>query len=120
MTPLHGGPLLGGATVILLRSQVTGRDDRGNDVRTTTEIPVGGCAWVPTSTTENVQGADQVTADAEVYMPAGTQVSPEDQVVYQGITYDVMGAPEAWSSPFTGIAGPVKVQLKVVTGAAGR
>ena len=50
-------------------------------------------------------------------MPAGTVVTPEDQIVYEGVTYEVMGAPEAWTSPFTMLRGPVQVHLRVVTGA---
>jgi hypothetical protein len=118
--PPQGGPLLGGVTVTLIRSQVTGRDQYGNDIRTTTQTEVGGAAFVPGSTSENIQGTDQVTADAECYLPAGTQVTPEDQLAYQDVTYQVTGAPESWASPFTGMAGPVKVNLKLVTGAAGR
>jgi hypothetical protein len=116
--PLAAGPLSGGGTTVtLLRSVVTGRDQYGNDVRTTTQTQVGGAAFVPASTSENIQGTDQVTADAECYLPAGTQVGPEDQLICQGVTYQVTGAPELWSSPFTGLAAPVKVNLKVVTGA---
>lgn len=114
------GPLRGGVTVTLIHSEVTGRDSRGNDVRTTTETQVSGCAFIPGGTSENTEGTIQVTADAEVYMPSGTQVTPEDQVRYQGVTYNVDGAPGTWTSPFTAIQGPVLVRLKVVTGASGR
>lgn len=112
------GPLLGGVTVTLLSSSVTTRDEYGNDVRNATSSEVSGCAFVPTSTAEDIQGTTQVTADAELYMPAGTVVTPEDQIRYQGVTYRVMGAPQAWTSPFTALRGPVAVKLKVVTGAA--
>ena len=118
--PPQGGPLLGGVTVTLLSSAVSGRDEYGADVRQLTSAEVGGCAFVPGSTAENIQGTIQVTADAECYLPAGTVVTPEDRIVYRGVTYHVMGAPETWTSPFTGLPGPVKVNLKVVTGAAGR
>ena len=116
------GPLNGGVTVTLRSSYVSGQDQYGNDVRQTTVSEVGGCAFVPGSgaaigTTENLQGTDQVTAAAELFMPAGTVVTPEDQVVYEGVTYEVMGAPEAWTSPFTMLRGPVQVHLRVVTGA---
>jgi hypothetical protein len=110
-------PLLGGVTVTLLSSSVTTRDEFGNDVRNVTSSEVGGCAFAPGGTTENIQGTDQVAADAELYMPSGTVVTPEDQVRYQGVTYQVMGAPASWTSPFTALRGPVMVRLKVVTGA---
>lgn len=117
MTPLQAGPLLGGVVVTLISSAVTGRDAYGNDIRTTTTREVSGCAFVPGSTAEDIQGTVQVTADAQCYMPSGTVVTPEDQIAYQGVTYRVMGAPSTWTSPFTALAGPVRVDLKVVTGA---
>ena len=118
--PPQPGPLLGGVTVMLRSSSVTGVDAFGNDVRAVTSTEVGGCAFVPGGTAENIQGTIQVTADAELYMPSGTAVTPEDQIVYRGVTYRVMGAPSTWTSPFTALRGPVMVRLKVVTGAAGR
>ena len=114
-----GGPMLSGVTVTLLHSGITGRDAYGNDERTTTETEVGGCAFVPGGTAENIEGTIQVTADAECYLPAGTVVTPEDKITYQGVTYNVDGAPGTWTSPFTGIAGPVLVRLRVITGASG-
>lgn len=118
--PLGGGPLQGGVVVTLIHSEVTGRDGWGNDQRTTTTTEVSGCAFIPGGTSENIEGTIQVTADAEVYMPAGTVVSPEDQILYQGVTYNVDGEPGTWTSPFTAVKGPVLVRLKVVTGASGR
>ena len=119
--PYRAGPLLGGVTVTLVHSAVTGRDSNyGNDVRTTTVQEIDGAAFIPGGTSENTEGSIQVTADAEVYLPAGTQVSPEDQIIYQGVTYNVDGAPGTWTSPFTAMRGPVLVRLRVVTGASGR
>jgi hypothetical protein len=114
------GPILGGFTVTLISSQVTGRDGYGNDVRTAVRRDIPGCAVAPGSTSENLDNTVQVTEDLEVYMPAGTVVTPEDSVEYQGITYRVMGQPESWQSPFTGTAGPVRLRLRLVTGASGR
>lgn len=115
--PPQSGPLLGGVTVTLRSSYVSGQDVYGNDVRQVTVTEVGGSAFVPGGTAENIQGTIQVEADAELYMPSGTVVTPEDQIVYQGVTYRVMGAPATWTSPFTALRGPVMVRLKVVTGA---
>lgn len=123
--PPHGGPILGGVTVTLRSSYVSGQDVYGNDVRQRTSTEVGGCAFVPGSgsaigTTEDIQGTEQVTQAAELYMPAGTVITPEDQVVVEGVTYEVMGAPSAWTSPFTMLRGPVQVHLRAVTGAGRR
>lgn len=123
--PPRGGPLNGGVTVTLRSSYVSGRDEYGNDVKQTTVTEVSGCAFAPGSgsaigTTEDTQGTDQVTAAAELFMPAGTPVTSQDQVVYEGVTYEVMGAPSSWTSPFTALRGPVMVRLRVVTGASGR
>ena len=102
------GPLLGGVTVTLLSSTVTTRDEFGNDVRNVTSTEIRGCALAPGGTSEDIQGTEQVTADAELFMPAGTAVTPEDRIVCQGVTYEVTGAAEAWTSPFTSFRGPVR------------
>ena len=111
------GPLNGGVTVTLRSSYVSGRNEYGADVRQLTDSQVGGCAFAPGGSAEDIQGTEQVTADAELYMPSGTVVTPEDQIIYQGVTYQVTGAPSSWTSPFTALRGPVMVRLKVVTGA---
>ena len=109
--------MIHGVTVTLLNAAVTGQDDLGNDIYGFTASTVTGCAYVPGSTSEATQGTEQVIFDADIYMPAGTVVNALDQVLCNGVLYEVQGTPGAWNSPWSGIAGPVKCPLRIVTGA---
>ena len=118
------GPLIGGVTVTLRSSYVSGRDEYGNDVRQLTDSEVGGCAFAPGATTEDIQGTEQVTADAELYMPSGTVVTPEDQIVYAGVTYQVTGCPVVVDQPVHGTPrpgdGPAEGRHRRLGGARGQ
>jgi len=104
---------------VTLRSAVTGLPDAyGDDTRTFTASQAGPCAWVPGATSEATEGTEQVISDGELYMPPGTVVAPLDQVVILGTLYEVTGRPSAWFSPFTALASPVLVRVRLVTGAA--
>jgi hypothetical protein len=75
------------------------------------EIP--GAVFVPGAAAEDIRPTEQDTiADAECYFPAGTPVSLGDQVSYSGVTYRVSGMPQTWTSPWTGLQGPIRVQLR--------
>lgn len=96
----------------------SGQRDRGNTILAYRESSAGPCAFVPGSEAEATQGAYQVTALAEIYIPAGTPVTPQDRVIMpDGQRWQVIGQPDAWKSPFSGLASPVRVRLRRVTGA---
>ena len=108
-----------GEPVILLRASVTGQDSYGNDVTTLTPENRS-AAWVPGSEAEITTGTEAVTADAECYLlPPGTAPGPLDQLtrVATGETFQVVGESSSWTSPFTGVASPVLVRLRRITGA---
>lgn len=108
-----------GEYVTWRRGAKTGVSARGNDVIGFTPVSVGPCAFVPGAEAEAAVGTEQVTADAVLYAPAGTPVSPLDQVERDnGEIYQVTGELSAWSSPWTGIKSPISVRLRRVTGAA--
>lgn len=108
-----------GLTVTQLRAAVTGQDGLGNDIYAWTAAPVQAYAFVPGQTTEAVQGTEQVSAAAELYLPPGTDVAPTDQFeLPDGTTWNVLGQPSPYNSPFTGIGGTVMVRLQRVTGAS--
>lgn len=108
-----------GLAVTQLVASVTGQDSRGNDISTWAPLQVQALAFVPGQTAENIQATDQVTADAELYLPSGVTVAPEDRFQFgNGEVYEVNGHSSAWSSPFTGVDGAVMVRLRRVTGAA--
>jgi hypothetical protein len=92
-------------------------DARGNDVVTFTNSTVGPCAFVPGAETEAAIGTEQVTADALIYLPYGTPVSPLDRVQRaNGEIYEITGESDSWSSPLTGTTGLTKALLRRVTG----
>jgi hypothetical protein len=97
----------------------SGEKDRGNVVLAYRNSTVGPCAFVPGSEAEATQGAYQVTALADIYIPAGTPVTPQDRVIMpDGQRWQVVGQPNSWKSPFTGFQAPVQVRLRRVTGAS--
>lgn len=77
---------------------------------TATTRVVAGCLFAPGATAEMLTGAQQVEADGTVYLPAGTEVGPADQLRVRGELFDVRGAPRRW-----GAAG-VEVVVTRVTG----
>jgi len=105
-----------GQTVTLLRATPGGTDRYNDTVMTYTPEDIPGCAWVPGQTAEATQGAEEVTADAECYLPAGTVVSPLDRITRNNVTYEVLGAESDWVSPFSQLRAPVRVRLRSVQG----
>jgi hypothetical protein len=108
--------LAAGITVTLLTRAVTGRDADGNDVYGSTALAVAGCAFDPGGSVELVQGQDLVTTQPKVYLPAGTVVGALSAVIVAGVTYEVEGSPNSYTSPFTGWSPGIEVKLKAVTG----
>lgn len=105
-----------GVTVTLTTVTVNGRDGYGNDATITSTRDVTGCAFVPQQTSESTQGAEEVIANAKLYLPAGTVVGHLDRIEYNGVTYQVQGNSSAWVSPFTASQSPVMVDLREVSG----
>jgi hypothetical protein len=53
-------------------------------------------------TTEEVAGRDQVVADYQFMLPAGTDVQPYDRLVHDGRTFEVVGLPAPAIKPGVG------------------
>ncbi len=105
--------------VTQLAASVTGQDSRGNDIYAWSAVPQLAYAFAPGQTAENIQGTEQVTANAELYLPPDSVVTPEDRfVLADGTTWEVTGLPSPYGSPFTGIGGTVVARLRRVTGAS--
>lgn len=98
----------------------TGRDERGNDTYTPTNMTVSGCGFAPATSVENDQGQTQVLTPVTLYMPTGTDVTAIDKVTVPGYgLFEVIGTPQVWPAhPMTGYVFPhsVVVQLRQVTG----
>lgn len=105
-----------GRRVTLLRRAVTGQDSDGNDVYTTSQIVVDGCAVWPGGSSEQNQGRDTVTIDVTVLLPAGTAVVATDQVRIDEKTYEINGEPAEWKSALSSLDAGVQVELLRVTG----
>ena len=66
---------------------------------------------------EPVQDArNAVTSGFTLYFPPDTAVDASSRVVVRGGTYDVLGDPAAWRSPFTGWRPGLVVQVGRVEG----
>jgi hypothetical protein len=104
------------ATTVTKRVK-SGTDSLGNDVWTTTSVPLLAQAFDPGVSLEQVQGQDVITTQPTVYYPPGSDVAAIDAVTIFGRTYEVDGEPIVnLQSPFTGWQPGVIVRLKRVTG----
>lgn len=103
-------------TIILLSRAVTGQDAYGNDVTTTTEIPIHRCLVHPRMSAEgSVEARQQVTTGLWVHAPAGVTIRPGDGVRRGGLDYEVDGDVGAWRTSSGSIARQ-QFALKRVTG----
>lgn len=72
------------------------RRSGGDDFDTTptfTPVATVDCFVGRKDTTETVAGRDQVVADYQFMVPAGTDVRPYDRLVHSGRTFEVVGLP---------------------------
>lgn len=77
-----------------------------------TEVDVPGVAVEPRPSSEPVENArNSVTSGFTLYLPAGTAITAQNRVIVRGGTYDVLGDPADWRSPFTGWAPGLVVQV---------
>lgn len=105
-----------GETVTILHPGSSAEDDYGDTTTATwTAEDVAGCAVAPGASEENNRRQATVSVDFTVYMPAGTTVEPEARMMVRGDTdddtYEVVGEPADWRSPFTGWRPGVVVEL---------
>lgn len=103
-------------TITLLRRVLSGRDEFGNDTYTDARAQVSGCVVQPAGSSEQIDFTELVSSDITVFIPYGTDVSPLDALLINGVTYEVRGVPQQWRSPFSGNTSPIQVQASVVTG----
>lgn len=107
----HGEP------VDVLDRVVTGQDDFGKDVYTTTETTIPNCAFAPQGSLERVQGQNLITTTPTVYLPDGATVpSATARVRVRGRLYDIDGEPQVFVNPFSGSTPGAVLRLKAVTG----
>ena len=84
---------------------------------TPTELEVAGVGVEPRPSGEPTQEARNATTSGfTLYLPAGTEIGPQNRVVVRGGTYEVLGEPAEWVNPFTGWAPGIVVQVERVEG----
>ena len=92
------------------------KDQRGTKVRdwagNVASTEVQGCEFQPVSSdTAWTDPTQAVTADARLWLPAGTDIEPDDRVEHGNDVYAVQGAPKVWRSP-TGAVDHIEVDLR--------
>jgi hypothetical protein len=103
-----------GETVTRTRRTDSGtKDAYGNTVWTTATADIPGCGFDPGMSQELMTGdRDVTTTYPALYMPADTDVKPNDQITVRGKAYEVDGYANNYVSPFTGWRAGVVVKLK--------
>jgi len=106
-----------GETVVIVTS-ATDADPYSGDAGTTgSEVEVPGCGVEPRPSAEPTQDArNAVTSGFTLYLPAGTEIGPQNAVRVRGGTFSVLGEPAVWRSPFTGWEPGVVVQCERTEG----
>lgn len=90
-------------------------DSRGTKVLDwvhATSSTLNGCSVQPNTTSRDFDGRTvQVTEDWTLYAPPGSDVKAGDRIEWNGLTFEIDGAPMAWKSP-TGRVSHIWARLK--------
>lgn len=98
--------------MVTLRSTVTTTDSDGNSTTVPTEIEWGPCAVAPRSSVERVDPrSPAVLTGKTVYGPV-VDMDADDQLVINGVVYDIDGEPGEWINPMTGWVAGLEVAIK--------
>lgn len=87
--------MLGSQTVTVRNFTTSGRDRLNQPVKVAVDTAVTGCAMQPMSTAETVGLTDVETELWKCYLPpvtAARSVTTNSEIVYNGMTYQVLGA----------------------------
>jgi hypothetical protein len=103
-----------GTTLTVVRA--AGVDSFGDPSGDASEHDLDDCAVWPGQTSELVGGQDTVTADYTALVPPGSDVVATDQVRYAGGMYTIVGQPQVYESPFSGLNPGIVINLQKVTG----
>lgn len=105
--------------IVTLLTPTSGTDRYGDTAANWTApeaTAVPGCAVAPRASTETTADGDRVIIGLTVYLPPGTAVTSKQRVVVRGETYEVVGEPGEWRSPYTGWAPGTEIALQRVEG----
>lgn len=105
-----------GRSVRFVHRQLTGVDSFGNDVYGSLAVDVQGCAVSPGSSSEDWQGTATITSEVTVHAPVKTMVNlPLDQMIIDGKTFNIVGEPNSWASPWTATTGYMEIHGREIT-----
>lgn len=110
-----------GETVTRLRAAAVedpySGEDTAPDWDNAAELDIEGCAFSPGNSLEPLEvGRSAVLTRPQVYAPPGADVLSGDRLVVRGDTYEVVGRPQDWRSPFTGWQPGLVIELELVEG----
>lgn len=75
------------------------------------QVTISGCSVQPSSTSRDFDGrTTQVTDRWDLYAPPGSDLRAGDRIVWNGIAFEIDGAPMPWKSP-TGSVSHVLAHL---------
>src|SRR5690606_24802940 len=86
-------------------NRTTGVDRDGNPVYEWPGpgVDAAGCGVAPRTSEELAEvNRNRVITGLTVYLAPGTQNAPHDRLVVRGATYEVVGEPGDWRSPYSG------------------
>jgi hypothetical protein len=104
-----------GATITVTVVRPAATDGFGDPTGTATETAVSGCSVWQDEGAEDTTNADTVTTPVRMVAPADTDLRATDRVIVAGLTYEVVGEPVNYRSPFTA-AEFLGAYLRRVTG----
>lgn len=101
---------------LVLQRTGTATDAYGNEVRVVGDTPVQVRGFVvQESSTEALLNRDTVTTGLKGFLPAGTEVSAYDYIIFDGSTMQVQGQPHIVFNPRTATVSHVEVNLQVIS-----
>jgi len=87
------------------------------DIVETVRGSIDGCAFAPSTSTEDNDNREQVDTYATVYAPdTAVAVKAQDKVRVNGVLWRVEGDPNQWASPFTGWKPGRVIRVRQVRG----
>lgn len=109
--------LLGNATVVRVRREVTGQDRNNDPIYGTTNETIDGAVMAPRSSIDvRTGGRDGVITGLSLYLPPDSDVMDGDSFEVDGVAYEIDGAVGHWRSPFNGADVGLELALRRADG----
>lgn len=107
-----------GEQVVRVRRVDSGQVDRyGVPILTEQQVTLTGAAFDPGGSREPVEvGRAAVVTAPRLFFQSWPDVAAGDRIEVRGTSFEVIGDPADWRSPWGGNTGGLVVELQVVTG----